>query len=88
MPVSVRLDDETKKMLDRISELKRMPRSEVIRRGIRLVAREEGIDRDGVDVAKQLESLIGSVSGGPPALSERTGERFRELVSGKRRGRA
>lgn len=88
MPVSVRLDDETEKMLDRISRLKRMPRSEVIRRGIRLMAREEGIDRDGVNVAEQLEPLIGSVTGGPPALSERTGDRFRELLSVRRRGSA
>ncbi|MBW3566141.1 MAG: ribbon-helix-helix protein, CopG family [Acidobacteria bacterium] len=86
MPVSVRLDDETKKMLDRISRLKRIPRSEVIRRGIGLMAREEGLDRDGVNVAEQLESVIGSVTGGPPELSERTGDRFRELVSGRRRG--
>lgn len=87
MPVSVRLDDETREILDRIARDRNLPRSEVIRRGIRLVARQEGLGPDRLEPAKVLAHLIGSVTGGPPDLSERTGETFRELLASRNKGR-
>ena len=87
MPVSVRLDEETKEILDRIARAKKVPRSEVIRRGIRLVARQEGIGSDRLQPTKELEHLIGSVSGGAPDLSERTGTKFREILSSRNKNR-
>lgn len=84
MPLSVRMDEETRKVLDRIARSKGIARSEVIRRGIRLVAEQEGIGTV-TPAIEQIRHLVGSVGGGPSDLSSKTGERFRELISSRRK---
>lgn len=83
MTMSVRLDPETRKLIDELARKERVSRSEVIRRGIHLLA-EQRIAAGETDLLRAIEHLIGRVRGGPPNLSERTGEKFRELLLQKR----
>jgi hypothetical protein len=85
MILSVRLDPETRKLLARLARTRRLSRSEVIRRGIRLLAAQDPATLQS-NPYEQLRHLIGRVSGGPPNLSERTGERFRNMLV-ERKGR-
>jgi hypothetical protein len=86
MPVTVRLDEETRKTLQRIARDLKISRSEVIRRGIALVARETGCDHDARPLIETLGPLVGSVRTGRTDLSEETGRRVREkLAEGRRK---
>ena len=83
MTVSVRLDEETRKVLERLVRRRRLSRSEVVRQGIHMLAERE----PGAFEANPYDSvrhLIGAVRGGPPELSERTGDRFRKALTDKR----
>ena len=83
MTVTVRLDEETRKLLHRLAQARRLSRSEVVRRSIRLFADHEPATRES-NPYDAIHDLIGRVKGGPPDLSERTGERFREQLSERR----
>ncbi len=82
MPTSVRLDAKTERVLERLARQRRMTKSAVIREAIHIVADKE--ERTGsASPYEAVKDLIGCVSGGPPDLSERTGERFREILKRK-----
>jgi Arc/MetJ-type ribon-helix-helix transcriptional regulator len=80
MMMSVRLDPKTRKLIDRIARAERVSRSEVVRRGIYLLA-ERQTDADAIEPFQAIKHLLGRARGGPRNLSERTGIRFRELLS-------
>jgi hypothetical protein len=82
--LSVRLDDETRKLLDRLVRVRRLTRSEVVRRGIYMLA-EHAPSAADTNPYKTIGHLIGAVHGGPPGLSERTGDRFRKVLAAKRK---
>jgi len=86
MTVTVRLDKKTEELLDRLSRSEGLSRSEVIRRSIRLLA-EQNMKAGETSPYEAIKHLIGSVRGGPRNLSERTGDRFYEIVSEKARSR-
>lgn len=86
MVLSVRLDPKTRKLIDRIARAERISRSEVVRRGIHLLA-EKHAHADSFEPFQAIKHLVGMARGGPRNLSERTGERFRELLLKKRSGR-
>jgi hypothetical protein len=84
-PVTVRLDEKTRRTLQRIARDLEISRSEVIRRGIGLVAREAGYDREDRPLIEILGPLVGSVQTGRSNLSEDTGRRVREKLTRDRR---
>jgi hypothetical protein len=84
MTLSVRLDDKTKRLLTRLARSQRVSQSEVVRRAIHRMAKEDPSTEE-MDVYGRIKHLIGSVKGGPPDLSERSGEYFREILLEKKR---
>ena len=85
MPTSVRLDAETESIVSRLARKTGRTKSQVIREAIRMLAKsdlERGRSRTLYD---EIAHLIGCASGGPPDLSEHTGEKFRKLLLDRRR---
>ncbi len=80
MPLSVRLDTKTERVVKTLARKRRQTKSEVIRDAIGLLASQEA----GADGTKRpydlVAHLIGCVRGGPPDLSMRTGQKFREIL--------
>jgi Arc/MetJ-type ribon-helix-helix transcriptional regulator len=76
---SVRMDNETEKLLDSLAQEAGTSKSEVIRMAVRLAARERNTSR-AQRPHHVLRGIIGSVRGGPKDLSEQTGKRFRDLL--------
>lgn len=85
MPTSVRLDEKTRRLLQRLANRKACTKSEIIREAIEVLAEEEGLDETVQSPYELIEDLIGCASGGPGDLSTRTGERFRSLLIGEDR---
>jgi len=78
--ISVRLSGEQERTVRRYARRRRSSVSDVIRDAVRvLVDQPAAKDRPYDDMA----DLIGSVSGLPADLSERTGARFAEIVQEK-----
>jgi Arc/MetJ-type ribon-helix-helix transcriptional regulator len=87
MTLSVRLDEKTKRRLSRYARERRVSQSEVVRRALSAYL-EEVPAGDGMSLYDRMKDIIGSVRGGPPDLSENTGEKFRQiLLEKKRQGR-
>lgn len=86
MPTSVRLDPETERLLARLARTRSQTKSEVIREAIETLAGQESAVPEDETVYESISDLIGCVDDGPPNLSERTGEKFRELLAKKRAG--
>jgi hypothetical protein len=87
MPLSVRLDAGTERLLERLARKRGQTKSEVIRDAIGMLA-QEGKGSDGRKRPYDLIAhLIGCVSGGPPDLSVRTGEKFAQLLMARRKRR-
>ncbi len=81
-PLTLRLDEKTRKRIFRIAQRKQLSTSEVVRQAI-----EEWADRHE-PVASPYEAvkdLIGVVHGGNPKRSSQTGRGFAKLLK-KRRG--
>jgi len=76
VPTSIRLDPETDRALEELARRSSSTRSELVRRAIR-----DLLDREQLSPYERVSDLIGSVTGGPPDLSESTGRRFRELLA-------
>ncbi len=85
MPTSVRLDPETERLLARLARKRSQSKSDVIREAIVSLSRQDVAVAEDETVLESISDLIGCVDGGPSNLSERTGERFRELLTGKSR---
>ena len=93
MPTSVRLDEETERLLQRLANRAESSKSEVIRVAIETLARQElGVNQEG-GVYELVSDLLGVAEDGPSDLSEQTGRRLRELLvsrnesAGERSGR-
>lgn len=80
MPLSIRLETEAKAALEEIARRRGTTQSELVRSAI-----DDLIRREARTVFERVEDLIGSVSGGPPDLSEESGRRFREMLEKRRR---
>ncbi len=80
MPMSVRLDAKTERLVERLARKRGQTKSEIVREAIGTMAQQ----MNGSDGAKHpyeaIKELIGCVRGGPPDLSVKTGERFRHLL--------
>jgi Arc/MetJ-type ribon-helix-helix transcriptional regulator len=81
--LSVRLDEETRRLIDRLARARRLSRSELVRRGIRLLAEHDPHTQEANPYAS-IRHLVGRVRGGPPDLSEQTGARFRKILADRK----
>jgi predicted DNA-binding protein len=86
MTLSVRLDDDTRRLLKRLARSHRVSHSEIVRRAIRRMAKEDPVPED-FNLYERIKHLVGKVHGLPPDLSERTGDKFREIVLEKHQRR-
>jgi Arc/MetJ-type ribon-helix-helix transcriptional regulator len=80
MKISVRLDEETLRLLKHLVRSRRLSISEVVRRGIHLIALQDPSAQEANPFAR-IQHLIGRVHGGPPHLSESTGARVRKMLA-------
>ncbi len=80
--LSVRLDEATRKLLDRLARTQKVSRSEVVRRAIHSLSQDDPAAGEANPYA-DIRHLIGKVRGGPGDLSEQTGKRFREALRAK-----
>jgi len=85
MTTSVRMDPETERLLERLARERGSTKSQVVRDALQLAARKARHPRRADLPYHALRGLIGSVRGGPPDLSERTGQRFRQLLLDRER---
>ena len=81
---TVRLDVKTEEALKRLTLQRGQTKSEVIRDAIARLGEEKG---EQVSAYHRLQPFIGVADSGGRQLSERTGEKLRELLEEKRRAR-
>ncbi len=87
MTISVRLNEETKRLLAKLARSRRTSRSEVVRQAIRALAHNERGAQEP-SLYDRLKGIIGSVHSGRSDLSQNTGEHFYKiLLEKKRQGR-
>jgi predicted transcriptional regulator len=88
MPLSVRLDPETERALNRLARRLGQARSAVVRKAIAALAeREETSVPRFRNQWEAMKHLIGVADSGGARLSERTGEKYRALLHAKARAR-
>lgn len=80
MPISVRLDRDTERLVTRLARTKATTKSDVIREAIKKLAEADQVGKPGATPYEAIKHLIGIGKGGPPDLSVRTGEKVRELL--------
>ncbi len=80
MPTTVRLDPKTESLLKRLARKTGQTKSQIIRDAIEKLAQSEMGDEPSNRPYDRIKHLIGVVRGGPPDLSERTGEKFTKLL--------
>jgi hypothetical protein len=84
MPTSVRLDTKTERIVERLARQKGQTKSQVIREAIAFAATRETRRPDPRKPYEAIKHLIGIAHGGPPDLSERTGEKFTQMLLARR----
>jgi metal-responsive CopG/Arc/MetJ family transcriptional regulator len=82
--ISIRLDDKTRRTISRIARAKGRSQSEIVREAIQAFVRDDASEVPPYD---QWKDVIGIIKGGPPDLSERTGEKFTRLLLERRKRR-
>ncbi len=83
-PLTLRLDEETRRRIARIARRKQLSTSEVVRQAIEAwTERHEPI----MSPYQVVTDLIGVVHGGNPRRSAHTGRRFAKLLKSRRRSR-
>lgn len=80
MPTSIRLDPATSRNLDLLAKRRSMSKSALVRLAI-----DDLLEREELSPYERVSDLVGSISGGPDDLSERTGETLRKLLAERRR---
>ena len=85
MPTSVRLEAKTEGLVARLARRKGQSKSRVIRDAIHAYAETETAVREPESAYEALKPWIGSVKGLPPDLSERTGDKFYQLLVERKR---
>jgi hypothetical protein len=88
MATSVRMDLQTERLLDQLARERGLSKSQVIRDAVRLAARKARPSRRAPRPYDAFRGILGSVRGGPPDLSERTGMSFRRLLASRRAKRS
>ena len=83
MATSVRMDMETERLLEELARENGFTKSEAIRVAVRLAVASRRRARRSHRPYDQFRGVLGIARGGPRDLSERTGERFRRMLSEK-----
>lgn len=84
MPISVRLDPETEALIRRMARVAGRSKSWVVREAVAAYSRNAPLSRTPYEA---LAPFVGAGGTGRTELSERTGERFADLVRTKARAR-
>lgn len=86
MPLSVRLDPKTDRAIARLAKQRGQTKSEVVREAIGVLTQQTkaGEQKQPYDL---IAHLIGCVDSGGARLSERTGEKFANLLREKAHAR-
>ena len=87
MSLSVRLDNKTETLVNRLARTRRQTKSEVIRDAVGVLAargKRSQTKRRPYDLVKHL---IGCIDSGGAKLSENTGERFSKMLQEDARAR-
>jgi len=84
MGTSVRLSAQEERLIARVAKRRGETKSDVIRSAIVSLAKEDHSHPVRPTPYDAMKHLIGCVSGGPPNLSIRTGEKFRETLLRRR----
>ncbi|SRR5712691_10510459 len=79
MTLSVRLDNETRRLLTRLARSQRVTHSEIVRRAIRHLAERDSATEE-INVYERIKHLIGVAHSGRSDLSQQTGEHFRQIL--------
>jgi len=87
MPLSLRLDADTERLVNRLARSRGQSKSEVLREALRALAREQRTSRLGPTLHDAIAHHIGCFDSGGMNLSVKTGRRFAELLDERRRGR-
>jgi predicted transcriptional regulator len=83
-PFSLRLDEATRRQIERMARRRRASASDIVRSAIESLAHSE---ESRVEPYKLVADLIGAVRGRNPRRSEGTGRRFTKLLKRARRAR-
>ena len=86
MVITVRLDPETRRKLDKLTRAHRISRSELVRRAIQNMAKEDPATEE-MNVYERMKDHIGKFRSGRSDLSQNTGEKFYQIVLEKYRRR-
>lgn len=86
MVITVRLDPDTRRKLDKLTRAHRVTRSELVRRAIQGMARQDPAT-EKIDVYERMKDHIGKFRSGRSDLSQNTGEKFQQIVLEKHRRR-
>ncbi|HEU5406577.1 MAG TPA: ribbon-helix-helix protein, CopG family [Nitrospira sp.] len=86
MPLTVRIDVKTERLIQRLARKRGRSKSDVIRDAIGILAKQIQGQEETECPYETVRDLIGSIRGGPPDLSVRTGKHFRRKVHAKSRG--
>ena len=84
MTLSVRLDEDTRRLLTRLARSHRISQSEMVRRAIRSIAEQDPATEE-MNVYERMKHLIGRAHSGRSDLSQQTGEHFRQILLEKRK---
>jgi hypothetical protein len=87
MPLSLRLDADTERLVSRLARTRRQTKSEVVREALRVFAREQSAPRSGPTVYDTIANHVGCFDSGGLNLSRKTGRRFAALLAARARGR-
>ena len=85
MPFSLRLDEQTEALIERLSRQTGRSRASIVREA---VAQYGVAATDTLSAYDKLEPIIGVIKSGRGDLSRRTGRTFTELLKKKRARRA
>jgi Arc/MetJ-type ribon-helix-helix transcriptional regulator len=87
MPLSLRLDPETERLVGRLARSRGQSKSEVLREAVRALSREQQVTRAGPSLYDAIADHIGCFDSGGLNLSVRTGRRFKTLLAERARAR-
>ena len=85
MPLTVRIDTKTERLIERLARKRGRTKSEVVREAIGALAKQAEDHTEAESPYEAVYDLIGIVRDGPPDLSVQTGKGFRRLIASKRR---
>jgi metal-responsive CopG/Arc/MetJ family transcriptional regulator len=82
MSITVRLDTAMEGLVNRLAKQRGITKSELIREALRRIA-DENQEKKPRRPYDAISHLIGCAHGGPPTLSEQTGQKFHKLLRHK-----